>query len=145
MKLRTIARTAAIWGLIAATLSGCQSGAVGQNTAVGAGLGAAIGGLGCAALGGRAGACLAIAGAGAVIGGAIGAQIDARDRERREAALSQARRQSRQVSWSNPETGNRGTITPLRAVVQNDRKCQVVKETYVKNGEPVTGESTVCS
>ncbi|WP_139790618.1 hypothetical protein [Rhizobium rhizosphaerae] len=136
-------RAIAAFGLIVALLPGCQS--VGPNTAVGAGLGAALGGLGCAAVGGRAGACLAIATAGAIIGGAIGAQIDERDRAEREAALRRAARENRRVSWRGSKTGNRGTITPLRAVVQNGRNCQMVQETYFKDGEPVSGQTTVCS
>lgn len=145
MNLVKFFRTSVVCMLVGATLASCQSGSVGQNAAIGAGVGAMIGGLGCAAAGGKAGACLAIAGAGAIIGGGIGAQIDARDRQRREAALRQARSSSKRVSWRNPQTGNRGTITPLRAVVQNERKCQVIRESYVKNGEPITAESTVCN
>jgi surface antigen len=140
-----LAKSVIFFAMIGFTLASCQSGSMGQNTAVGAGLGAAIGGLGCAAFGGKPGACLALAGAGALIGGSIGAQIDQRDQQRREAALQEARRQARPVSWKNPQTGNRGTITPLRAVVQNNQNCQVVKETYFKNGEPHSGETTVCS
>lgn len=145
MKFSNFFRTSAFCTMIAVTLASCQSGTVGQNTAIGAGLGAMVGGLGCAAAGGKAGACVALAGVGALIGGGIGAQIDARDRERREAALRQARSQSKRVSWRNPQTGNSGTITPLRAVVQNGQNCRVIRENYVKNGEPISAESTVCS
>ncbi|QIB33721.1 hypothetical protein [Ancylobacter pratisalsi] len=132
--------------MIAPLLAACQTtGGDHQNAAIGAGLGAAVGGLGCAALGGNTGACLAMAGAGAVIGGAIGARIDERDRARRDAALREASRSSRTVSWSNPQTGNRGTITPLRAVNQGGRECSVVKEVvYFRNGEPASGETTTC-
>jgi surface antigen len=145
MEIRKLFRTSAVCAMMVAALASCQSGGVGQNTAIGAGLGAMVGGLGCAAAGGKAGACIALAGVGALIGGGIGAQIDARDRERRDAALRQARSQSRRVSWRNPQTGNRGTITPLRAVVQNGQNCRVIRENYVKNGEPITAETTDCS
>lgn len=152
-----------------ATLSACQTGeGIGQNTLAGAGAGAVIGGVGCALAGGNARQCALIAAAGAVVGGTIGAQIDARDRERRQAALmdairdeeyrdQQAARPSpagarraapraapKQVAWANPDTGNRGTITPLRAVVKNNQECKVMQETYFKDGDPISGETTVC-
>ncbi|MCS0494803.1 RT0821/Lpp0805 family surface protein [Ancylobacter mangrovi] len=145
MSAATTFRTWVILALLPPLLAACQTtGTDHQNAIVGAGLGAAVGGLGCAALGGKPGACLALAGAGAIIGGAIGAQIDERDRARRQAALEQARRSSGTVSWKNPQTGNSGTITPLRAVNQGGRQCRVVKELYFKNGEPISGETTVC-
>lgn len=125
-------------------LTACQTDDVGPKTAAGAGLGAAIGGLSCAALGGNAGACLAAAGVGAVVGASIGAQLDARDRELREAALQQARVSATPTHWNNPKSGNSGTITPLRGIVQEGRQCQVVKETMVVKGDLVTEETTVC-
>ncbi|KQT69850.1 MULTISPECIES: RT0821/Lpp0805 family surface protein [unclassified Aureimonas] len=151
-----------------ATLSACQTGqGVGQNTVVGAGAGALIGGVGCALAGGNATQCALITAAGAVVGGTIGAQIDARDRERRQAALMEAIRDEeyqdqqaarssiggqnraapraapKQVAWNNPDTGNRGTITPLRGVVKN-KECKVMKETYFKDGEPISDETKLC-
>lgn len=145
MRFGKFFRTSAVCTLIAVALTSCETSGAHKNTAIGAGVGAMVGGLGCAAAGGKAGACLALAGVGAIIGGGIGAQIDARDRERREAALRQARLQSKRVSWRNPETGNSGTITPLRAVVQDGKTCRVIKEQYVKNGEPTSDETTDCS
>ncbi|SJZ55112.1 RT0821/Lpp0805 family surface protein [Consotaella salsifontis] len=134
---------------------------MGPKTATGAGAGAMVGGLACALAGGKTGQCLVAAVAGAIVGGAIGAQLDERDRQRRQAALMEAVREEqywasqrrhaaakpstpRKVAWTNPDTGNRGTITPLRTVVKNDRECRVMQETYFKDGEPITGETTVC-
>ncbi|MCJ8141868.1 RT0821/Lpp0805 family surface protein [Ancylobacter sp. A5.8] len=140
-----LARNSVLLLGVAAFLGACQTNSVGRKTAAGAGIGAAIGGLGCAALGGNAGTCIAVAGVGALIGGSIGAQMDARDRAERDAALRQARASAQTVHWKNSQTGNSGTITPLRAVVEDGRTCQLVKETYVKEGQVVTEEHSVCS
>lgn len=132
--------------LAAATmLSACQTDSVGPKTAAGAGLGAAIGGLGCAALGGNTGLCLASAGAGAVIGASIGAQLDARDQELRAQAIQRARVSATTTHWSNPKSGNSGTITPLRGVVEGGRQCQVVKVETVVQGDLAVEERTVCN
>ncbi|MFT0861231.1 RT0821/Lpp0805 family surface protein [Ancylobacter sp. G4_0304] len=145
MNTLKLARNSFLLLSVAALLGACQTNSVGRKTAAGAGIGAAIGGLGCAALGGNAGTCVAIAGVGALIGGSIGAQMDARDRAERDAALQRARTSSQTVYWRNGNTGNSGSITPLRAVVEDGRACQLVKETYVKEGQVVTEEHSVCS
>jgi surface antigen len=145
MRITKLVKASALFAMLSLALTSCQPGTGGQNTAVGAGIGAMVGGLGCAAIGGKVGTCLAIAGAGALIGGSIGAQIDARDRAYREAALRQARVQKKRVSWRNPQTGNSGTITPLRGVIKNGSICQNISERYVRKGEPpLAGQETTC-
>jgi surface antigen len=81
-------------------------------------IGTVVGGLGGGLLGSQvgsgAGKVVAI-GAGAVIGAALGnylgSQLDARDKEKAGTAVDQALASPNQtVAWSNPESGNSGTV-----------------------------------
>ncbi|MDE1567854.1 glycine zipper domain-containing protein [Aquabacter sediminis] len=145
MSLVVSLRSSVLLLSLAGLLSACQTDSVGPKTVAGAGIGAAVGGLGCAALGGSAGACIASAGVGALVGGAIGAQLDEQDRQLREAALRQAAATGRRTQWKNAKSGNSGSVTPLRAVVQGGQSCQVVQEKVAVQGHLTTKEETICN
>lgn len=51
------------------------------------------------------------------------------------------------VTWVNPDTKNSGSIEPLRTYVatnKNKAQCRQYRETYFKQGEPITETRTVC-
>ena len=86
----------------------------------GALLGAAAGGLLGAQFGGGAGKLAAVALGvlgGAFLGSEIGKSMDATDRQeaaRVQNAALETNRTGQASTWSNPDTGNTGTVTPIR-------------------------------
>ena len=113
------------------------------GAAGGAVLGGVIGGL----AGGRK---YAIIGAisGALLGGAIGGQLDERDR--RLAAEAAARALESQPSghaatWSNPDTGHSGSVTPLRTWQDAEgRYCREFVQTVRVGGQEQEAFGTAC-
>jgi surface antigen len=88
----------------------------GTNQTLGTGFGAVLGGAAGSMFGKGSGKIASAAlGAtlGALVGNYIGSQLDKRDREQAEAAAHSAltSRSSSSVKWSNPESGNSGTVT----------------------------------
>src|SRR5215468_7953780 len=77
--------------------------------------GAALGGGIAALAGGGTGAIVGATLGGALLGGVIGNRLDARDKQLATQAAQQAFENSqtgKPTAWSNPDTGNSGTITP---------------------------------
>ncbi|MFI4985853.1 MAG: RT0821/Lpp0805 family surface protein [Alphaproteobacteria bacterium] len=132
-------------------LSGCaQNGQdSGMNQTAG---GAILGALGGAALGGALGGgkgALIGAALGAAAGAVIGNQLDARDRARREAALQSSlasAQPNQKADWSNRDTGNSGTITPLNTytVPATDETCRDFDETYTRDGNTTSQRARAC-
>ena len=134
---------------MAVSVAGCET----NNQTTGAVLGAGVG----AALGstlGRGTGRIATTAIGAVIGAAIGSEIgrrlDERDRQMYAQAAIQAA-DSGQVgqaqTWENPQSGNRGTVTPTSAVYKggNGRDCRNFSETItLKDGQSETVNGRRC-
>jgi predicted lipid-binding transport protein (Tim44 family) len=122
-------------------LSGALIGGLG-----GAAAGAAIGG---AAGGGRGAGIGALAGLGAgLIGGfVVGKQLDQQDCIQAQAALQQVGSAGvgQAVYWTNPATGSHGAYTPVSATYDaNGQVCRQVRaDYYMKNHQPVTGDTGV--
>jgi surface antigen len=78
----------------------------------------AAGGAGIAALaGGSAGWIVAGALAGGLLGGVVGHKLDDRDKRMAAEAAQRAfetNRTGQSAQWSNPDSGNRGNVTPTR-------------------------------
>jgi len=114
--------------------------------------GAALGGLVGSQFGkgsGKVAAGLGGAFLGGIAGNLIGARFDERDRARRNQALSEslATAGSKQrKSWVNPDTGNSGTITPLKTYTKPATKqsCRDYEETYTRGGETIRQVSRTC-
>ena len=107
--------------LVAFTLSGCAT--VQEKTkdnpkAVLGSLGGAAVGAGIAAIaGGNIGWIVAAGLLGALAGGAIGKHLDDKDKEKAAHAAAQAfesNRTGQPSVWENPDSGNRGSVTPTR-------------------------------
>jgi surface antigen len=133
-------------------IGGCSNTDSGGNTNTigGVALGAIGGGLIGGVVGqGNPGAIAAGAVAGGVLGGLIGHELDVRDRERRQAALNAslaAKESTRQTNWTNPQTGNSGSITPVSSYTdpKTGYPCREYNETYVREGHTYTQRSTAC-
>lgn len=142
--------------LIAAMLGAVSLGAcegmqnAGTKEKIGTAAGAIGGGVLGAQIGGGNGRLIATGVGtllGAWVGNEIGVSLDkadyayARQAEQRayEAPIGQ------QISWSNPETGNYGTVTPTRSGVnQYDRECREYEQTIYVGGRAETGVGIAC-
>lgn len=109
----------------------------------GAVLGGVIGGL---AGGGKY--ALIGAAAGALIGGVIGSKLDERDQRMAAEAAQQAfeaNRSGQSTAWSNPDSGNSGTITPTRTrQLASGQYCREYTQTVIIGAEEHEAYGTAC-
>jgi surface antigen len=104
-------------------LAGCASV---TNEGVGTISGGVIGGLLGSQFGSGSGKVMAAAGGallGAYLGGQIGKTMDKVDRMEMQKALETAPT-GRAVVWSNPDTGNRYTVKPVRTYYRSQQPCR---------------------
>jgi len=137
--------------LVAFTLGACESyNNSGTKEKVGAVSGAVIGGILGSKVGGGSGQLWAT-GAGALLGAFAGSEIgkslDRADRQH----LGQANQQAHNapigetVSWSNPESGNYGEVTPVRDGESSyGRYCREYEQTIYVAGQKETAYGTAC-
>jgi surface antigen len=145
MKSKFVVAVAAVSG--AALLSGCATDENG-NAIFGALAGAAGGAALCALSGANDTECALLIAGGAALGGAIGNEIDRRDRERREAALQAALLSEEPVAieWTNPETSNSGDIESLSVYRDSQgNTCRDFEETYMREGRQINDTYTICT
>lgn len=103
-------------------LAGCTM----NNEGVGTISGGVVGGLLGSQFGGGSGKVMAAAGGallGAYLGGQIGKTMDKVDRMEMQRALETAPT-GRAVVWSNPDTGNRYTVQPVRTYYRAQQPCR---------------------
>ena len=143
-------------GLVAAVMSlgllaGCSGvGDYGTKQTVGGLSGAALGGLLGSQFGDGTGQ-LAFTAAGAVLGGLLGSEVgrslDDVDRLRAEEAQYQATAApiGETIVWSNPDSGNSGTVTPLRdGVAAGGQYCREFQQTVTIGGRTQQTYGTAC-
>lgn len=132
-------------------LAGCQTlDSMGTKQAVGTGGGAILGGLAGAQVGkGRGQLWATGAGAllGALLGSEIGGSLDRADRmyagEATERAYTAPVGQT--IRWNNPQSGNYGTITPVRdGRDQVGRYCREYSQTIYVGGRQQSAYGTAC-
>ena len=94
---------------------------------------------------------LAATAAGAVIGGLVGSQIGRGldDVDKLKAQRAQQRAQSaplgETIVWSNPDTGNRGAVTPVReGHSSSGAYCREYQQTITVGGKSQSGYGTAC-
>ena len=136
--------------LIAAlTISGCAQNA-GQKETGGAVLGAILGGLLGSQFGkgdGRLAATALGTLAGAAIGGSVGRSMDDVDRMKMRQAEHTAYNAplNETVIWNNPNTGNRGSITPVRdGRTDAGVYCREFQSEIIVGGKKAAGYGTAC-
>lgn len=135
---------------MAISVAGCE----GPQQTTGAVTGAALGATAGALLGRGTGGRLAGAAIGAVIGGFIGSEIGRRldERDRMMYAQATAYAAERQpvgqpATWQNPQSGNRGTVTPTSQAYRggDGRQCRNFSETItLKDGKTETINGRRC-
>jgi len=151
---------AALALLFAATLglSACEQGASRQGGSGGIskeGAGTVLGGIGGAALGslfgsgkGRLVGVAAGALAGAYLGNQVGQSLDRADRAAMERASNQAANApiGQQISWRNPDSGNSGTVTPVREGTNNTtgEYCREFQQNVTIGGKTEQAFGTAC-
>lgn len=131
-------------------LPACQAETMGNKEGIGTLGGAAVGGL----LGsniGKGSGRLAATAAGVVLGGwlgnEIGASLDRADRM----AIGNAETRAytapvgQQITWNNPQSGNSGTITPVRdGYANNGAYCREFQQTITVGGQKQQGYGRAC-
>ncbi|MCL2468664.1 MAG: RT0821/Lpp0805 family surface protein [Alphaproteobacteria bacterium] len=131
-------------------LSACQADNMGNKEAFGTLAGAGVGGLLGSQIGGGTGRVAATA-AGVVIGGwlgnEIGASLDSADRAAMSGATSRAYTApiGQQIVWNNPQSGNSGTITPVRdGTAANGAFCREFQQTIIVGGQQQQAYGRAC-
>lgn len=139
--------------LIALTASACAQNGSGYGTkqTVGALGGAALGGWAGSTIGGGTGQIAATAAGallGALVGSEVGRSMDELDRMKAERAYTRATTApvGETISWRNPDTGNYGTVTPVREGTQtaSGRYCREFEQTVVIGGRHEQAYGVAC-
>jgi len=132
-------------------LPGCETDSWGTKQGVGTAGGAALGGLLGNQFGGGTGKTIATV-AGVLIGGwagnEIGASLDRADRT----AMTQAQTRAysapvgQQIVWNNPQSGNSGTIEPIRdgRDANTGSYCREYQTTVTVGGQKQSAYGTAC-
>lgn len=103
------------------SLVGCSTNTQKQNTGIGIGTGAVVGGLAGSLIGGGTGKAVAIGVgivAGALIGGYIGHSMDSSDHARMDSAMNNPTGSS--STWKNDKSGNTYSMTPTSKKMSYD-------------------------
>lgn len=136
--------------LIALFATACSNNPYGEKQTVGALGGAAIGGLLGSQFGDGKGRLVAT-GAGVLIGGLIGSEIgrtmDEQDRMQANQAVTQAHKAplGETIAWNNPDSGNSGTVTPIRdGSTPSGLYCREFQQSVTIGGQSETAYGTAC-
>ncbi|MDA0998496.1 MAG: hypothetical protein O2944_09855, partial [Proteobacteria bacterium] len=136
-------------------LSGCvtdqNGGGLGNKEMIGSVLGAGLGGWGGSKIGGGKGQLAAVA-AGALLGGvmgnSIGGSLDKADKSYAVRAQQNAYNApiGQTISWSNPDSGNKGYVTPTREGRDNQTGayCREYQTEIQVGGKSQSGYGTAC-
>lgn len=113
-------------------LGGIAGGAVGSNVGKGKGRTAGI----------IAGTLL-----GAALGNSVGSSLDKMDQQYYNNASQRALETApsgQTTEWRNPDSGNYGTVTPVKTYEQSGRYCREYQQTIVVGGEKHQGYGRAC-
>lgn len=134
---------------VALVLGACEG--AGQKQMGGTLVGAAAGGLLGAQFGGGRGQLAAVAAGtllGALLGSEVGKSLDKADQMHAERAVGQAQMApiGETVAWNNPESGNSGTVTPIRdgTDTQTGAYCREYQTTVTVGGKTEEAYGTAC-
>lgn len=135
-------RAIALASVIAVGVGGCVQGHQGPKQTGGTLIGAGLGALAGSQIGQGRGQLAAVAIgalAGAAIGGEVGRSLDRADRLHLANATSTARTAplGSEIAWSNPESGNYGSVTPFREGYQrkSGARCREFHNSLTVRGE----------
>lgn len=136
--------------LLATMLPACQGTNLGSKQTVGTVGGAALGGLLGNQFGGGTGNVIAT-GLGVFLGGLLGSEVgkslDRADEQYAYQAQSTALSQTpigQPVQWSNPQSGNYGTVTPTAQGYMGNQLCREFQQTVYVGGRSERASGTAC-
>lgn len=138
--------------VFALALAGCQTGGTGMGTkeTVGTLGGAVAGGLLGSQIGGGTGKLVAT-GVGTLLGAYLGNQLGSSLDRADQAYASQAEQRAygapigQSISWNNPQSGNSGTVVPVRDGTMADGSyCREFQTTIVVGGKSERAMGTAC-
>ncbi|MGB0551421.1 MAG: RT0821/Lpp0805 family surface protein [Alphaproteobacteria bacterium] len=137
--------------MVTTLLGACAERGVGQKEGIGTVIGAGLGALAGSQIGGGKGKMAAAAiGAllGAFAGNEIGKSLDKADHIALENAGEQARTapMGKTIDWSNPKSGNSGTVTPVREGrhTGSGNYCREFKQTVTIDGRTKEAFGVAC-
>lgn len=149
MSLTKTLTTMSLAAVLAVSVAGCES-MGGQKQTGGTLLGAIGGGLAGAQFGSGSGK-IAAAAAGTLLGALVGSEVG-RSLDKADLAYANQANQRAQVApmnqpiqWSNPESGNYGTVTPVReGRTQSGAYCREFQQTVTIGGKTESAYGTAC-
>lgn len=135
----------------ALSMSACQTFQnAGDKQVLGGAGGAVLGGVLGSQVGSGSGRLVAT-GAGVLLGALVGSEIGASLDKADMAYARQANQQAysapigETITWNNPESGNYGTVTPVRdGRTQSGRYCREYQQTVVVDGREQSAYGTAC-
>ena len=148
MARRTNIGAMAIAAVAMLAVAGCSGGEKEKaGTVIGAGLGALAG----SKVGKGTGKLVAVAVgtlAGAALGGEVGRSLDRADRlamERSTQGALESNRTGAASTWRNPDSGNEGTVTPVRTYrTASGRYCREYRQTIMVGSKTESGYGRAC-
>lgn len=147
MKLKTIA----IISVLAVSVSACANNQMGDKQTLGGILGAAGGAVAGSQFGKGDGRLVGVAAGtllGALIGSEVGRSLDRADRAAMANSTQSALEHSpseRPTRWSNPDSGNSGTVTPKPAYTNREGQyCREFQQTIIVGGQEERAYGTAC-
>lgn len=135
-----------------AAIAACENttGGMGNKQMLGGGTGAVLGGLAGSQIGGGSGRLWATGAGvllGALVGSEVGASLDKADMAYAQSAQNRAYAApvGETIRWNNPDSGNYGTVTPVRSGATSDgRVCREYSQTIYVGGKQESGYGTAC-
>lgn len=148
MRLKSVIAALAILVLAAGCTQGPGGGPSKQNVGLvtGAALGGAVGSLFGSGKGKVIPAAVGVF-LGALIGSEIGRSMDEVDRIKLDQANAQAKTApiGETITWNNPDTGNYGSVTPVRdGTSTSGRYCREFQQTVTVGGKTESAYGTAC-
>jgi len=143
-----VGKAVATTAVLTTLFGGCATMQDNPKAAIGGLGGAAGGGLIAAAAGGGGAAIAAGVIVGGLLGGAVGGLLDANDRKIAAETTSRALESSRAgttSAWKNPDSGNSGTVTPVRTFQEaGGAYCREYRQTVTIGGKQEQSYGTAC-
>lgn len=131
-------------------LAACENSGIGTKQGIGGVLGGVGGAVAGAQFGGGRGQLAATA-AGALLGAYLGSEVgrglDDVDRQRAQGAFNQANSApvGQTINWNNPNTGNYGSVTPVRdGTSSTGEYCREYQTTVYVDGKSQAAHGVAC-
>ena len=147
-KIMMTVAAVSVFGLVACT--GPNGQMEWNKQTMGTGIGALAGGLAGSQIGGGSGRLWAT-GAGVLLGGLLGSSVGSSLDKADMAYANQAAMTAntapigQAITWNNPQSGNSGTITPVRdGYTASNRYCREYQQTITVGGKKESGYGTAC-